>query len=157
MFAPKKILVPTDFSECAAAAVDYAKGLAEKVGGTLTLLHTYLPMAMAGGDGTMLPDIDAELAQEAQTQMLALRAELEAAGVLVEQRVVRGPSAETIAQVARAGGFDLIVMGTHGRTGLRHLLLGSVAERVVRLASCPVLTVRATPEPQWRDTTSSRP
>ena len=66
----------------------------------------------------------------------------DASEVTWEAEVASGPAAETIVQIAQERAADLIVMGTHGRTGLRHLLLGSVAEKVVRLAPCPVLTVR---------------
>jgi nucleotide-binding universal stress UspA family protein len=91
-----------------------------------------------------------DLADQAEAHLVAWKGEAEAlgAGTVATAKSVGEPASE-IAEVARRGGFDLVVVGTHGRTGLRHALLGSVAERVVRKVACPVLTVR--PEAEGRD------
>jgi nucleotide-binding universal stress UspA family protein len=142
-----RILVPTDFGPSADAATDYAKGLARKLGASVHLLHVVED-----------PFIQGPLASEfyvpeppgMRTDMLREAGELLARRLTAEERrdlgatceAVVGHGHKTIVEYAREFGFDLIVMGTHGRTGLTHLLLGSVAEHVVRTAPCPVLTVR---------------
>ena len=141
------ILVPTDFSEASDAALDYARVLAQKFGATMQLLHV-IELAHASGafSGEMFiaetPNMYDLLMQEARSN-LAHRvrpADLARHGTTTE--VVTGNSAGVIVQYAADKNIDLIVMGTHGRTGLAHLFMGSVAEHVVRTAPCPVLTVR---------------
>ena len=141
------ILVPSDFSEAADAALDYARILAQKFGATLQLLHV-IELAHAPGafSGEVFiaetPDTYDLLRREAHLK-LAKRvrpADLARHGATTE--VITGQSAGVIVQYATDMNIDLIVMGTHGRTGLAHLLMGSVAEHVVRTAPCPVLTVR---------------
>jgi nucleotide-binding universal stress UspA family protein len=139
-------LVPHDFSEDADAALEAALELARRLGAEIHLLHAYQqPIDVLSPYGVAIPpNIGPELraAGLARLQQIAARA----SGVRIEAHVVEGPPAVVIAEQARAIGADLVVMGTRGRTGLRHLLLGSVAERTVRTAPCPVLTVKA-PEP----------
>jgi len=143
-----RILVPTDFSEPSDAALEYARALADKFGATLHLLHVIEP-----GYATGTFSNEAYIAVEApgSYEMLVKEAQAKFAyrvfpsdrarhGATTE--VMTGMSAATIVEFARDQHIDLIVMGTHGRTGLAHLLMGSVAEHVVRTASCPVLTVR---------------
>ena len=138
----KRILVPTDFSEPADGALTYALDLASKLGATVSLVHVfedpagihsgaYVPMP-AEMRGEILADLRRRMAEVAATRG---HAEL-------NPRVLIGPAAQSIVEAARDSQADLIVMGTHGRHGMAHLLLGSVAERVVRTATCPVLTVR---------------
>ena len=91
-----------------------------------------------------LPEMLDSLLQEAEKGLAALKSAAAGEGLRVETHVLTGQPAHTIVEHARTGGFDLIVMGTHGRTGFSHLFVGSVAERVVRRAPCPVLTVRDT-------------
>jgi nucleotide-binding universal stress UspA family protein len=88
------------------------------------------------------PELLNDLIRAAETQMAEHKKQLAAHGFLIETLVITGRPASAIVEEASAGRFDLIVMGTHGRTGLTHALLGSVAERVVQKAPCPVLTVR---------------
>lgn len=145
-----KILVPVDFSECSREAMRYALMLARRLGAHVEALHVWtLPMVATAGDMLIaMPDQPYQRAadwmeREAQEAMDRFVSELDTGGLRVATRVEPGRAEETILSMANQGSFDLIVMGTHGRSGLSHLLMGSVAERVVRLASCPVMTVKA--------------
>jgi nucleotide-binding universal stress UspA family protein len=146
MIVLKNILVATDFSEPAAAAMDYGRALGRQFGSQLYVIHVVEDILMSvGSDGYVAEvsqlQIDAE--EKAKERMRALvddrdREELRPKGYVFHDRSIpRG-----IAEYARTHAIDLIVLGTHGRTGVRHLALGSVAERVVRAAPCPVLTVK---------------
>ncbi len=144
----RTILVPIDFSEHADCALETAIALARDSGGRLQLLHAYeIPLGTIPPYGVALPDTLLTLVRDAAARRLAKAAnKVEAAGIACETQILHAPPAEGIAEAARACGADLIVMGTRGLTGLRHVLLGSVAERTVRLAPCPVLTVKNTSE-----------
>ena len=139
----KAILVPTDFSTASAPAMEYARMLGERFCAALHLLHVvedpYLAAAWSEAYAA-IPDMREQLTKESGRRLEELTALLPNLATTTE--VVVGSPAKTIVNVARTRGVDLIVMGTHGRSGVAHLLLGSVAERVVRLAACPVLTVR---------------
>lgn len=139
----KTILVPTDFSTAFAPALETAQMLAERFGASLHLLHVvedpYVAAAWSEAYAA-IPDLREQLRQEAEQRLKEVTASLP--NLTTSTEVVVGTPAQTIVDVARAQGVDVIVMGTHGRGRLAHLLLGSVAERVVRLAACPVLTVR---------------
>ncbi|MBI2898125.1 MAG: universal stress protein [Deltaproteobacteria bacterium] len=139
----RNILVPVDFSPPAEAALGLALEVAERLGASVTLLHVYGIPAYAFPEGFVLaPDILTKLAAGAQDAVEKLRAKYESSRVPLRAVSAPGiPDQEIIAR-AKAESVDLIVMGTHGRTGLKHVLLGSITERVVRLAPCPVLTVR---------------
>lgn len=142
--APTNILVPTDFSTQAEAALDYACTLAGKLGATVHLLSVISIPALG------VPELGAALTASAIDDMvrdnkLALDklADTKRATTLVGQVTLRtGDARDLIPAVAEELGVDLIVMGTHGRRGLSRVLLGSVAEYVVRVANVPVLTVR---------------
>jgi nucleotide-binding universal stress UspA family protein len=141
-FVVDKILCPVDFSEASREALDVAAGMARKLEASLTLLHVIQMPALAVPDGAFAFPVDA--VESAIDKALAeWKKEVVAEGVHVvhTQRTIGVPFQE-ILSAAEEGGYGLIVIGTHGRTGLDHLLLGSVAERVVRRAPCPVLTVR---------------
>jgi nucleotide-binding universal stress UspA family protein len=141
-----RILVPTDFSIAADAALEYAFDVAERFGASIKVLHVlddpfrhqglsaeaYIPEAAALNKAVL----------EDARERLRHRAVPRSARVPVETEVLFGHGARTIAEYAAGHGIDLIVMGTHGRTGFAHLMVGSVAERMVRTAPCPVLTVR---------------
>jgi nucleotide-binding universal stress UspA family protein len=133
------ILYPTDFSDRAACAFGLACALARDYGARLVLLHVSpLPM-LAYGEGVVMPrppDSHDRLKAELE------RLEVPDAAIRVERRVEEGDPVPEILRVAEEVGADLIVLGTHGRTGLGRLLMGSVAEQVVRRGPCPVLTVR---------------
>jgi nucleotide-binding universal stress UspA family protein len=140
-----RILVATDFSPSSDAALGYAKRLAARVRGTIRLLHVVEESASAVSLGSE-PGIAGPAREE---QMVTPRRLLSRrilddtrSRVKIDSDVVFGPSDLMITTYARLNGFDLIVMGTHGRTGLSHLLMGSVAESVIQIAPCPVLTVK---------------
>ena len=143
----EQILVPTDFSTDADHALEHAIGLAQPFQARLTLLHVvylYLPDAAEAS----FPAYVAQLKREADQQLQGPRSRVEDAEVAVEAFTEMGVPADKIVEIARDRHADLIVMGTQGRTGLPHLLLGSVAERVVRLAPCPVMVTRKDAAPQ---------
>jgi nucleotide-binding universal stress UspA family protein len=140
----RSILVPTDFSECANLALEEAIGFARHFGARITLLHLFqLPVYPVSNDALAYSDeILRAVENNAEAELIKTAAHVRAYGVTVGTRLQMGAPAAEIVEEARRGNHDLIVMGTHGRTGLKHLLLGSVAERVVQLAPCRVLTVR---------------
>ena len=148
----RKILVPVDFSEGAEPALTVAATMARSFGASIDLLHVWqppplipLPVVVVPSSGGSTPVNLEELARTtAGAQMKQLVERLRAEGVAeVHSRVGIGAPAHEIVELAQLGHFDLIVMGTHGRTGIAHAVLGSVAEKVVRRAKCPVLTVRS--------------
>jgi universal stress protein A len=144
VMATQHFLVPLDFSEHANQALDYAINLAGKLDARLTLLHVIQSVPLGGADmGVTLPyaylqDLEAEIMQSMESYL----ARVTAAGLEGATVVVHGAPFHEILETAKTQLVDLIIMGTHGRTGLQHVLLGSVAEKVVRLAPCPVLVAR---------------
>jgi nucleotide-binding universal stress UspA family protein len=156
-----RILVPTDFSDCSHAACDAAVKLAKQFGSTIELLHVQEPPAW---QGFVIPELVVSLPDEssrsleefvrirAQRAMEQLVEQLHHTGVAhVRHRTEVGEAGDVILRLAKEEHFDLVVMGTHGKKGFERLVMGSVAERVVRQAECPVLTIRvgtgATVEP----------
>ena len=141
----QKILLPTDFSNYSAAATKYACELAAKFDAELHILHTlesHLSLTPNFGMGLDLPKYVTESKAAAEKSLASVLDPKWEVGRTVVKAVVEGsPKAEIIAY-ARKHNIDLIVLATHGRTGLAHVLMGSVAESVVRTAPCPVLTVR---------------
>jgi len=142
----QRILCPVDFSDSSDHAMRYASALAETFGAELTLLHVVAPIMTALPGETALPDtlqanID-ELVDACRERLEQLVGKLAVSGLTVQHKVLNGVPFIEIIRYARDAEMDLIVMGTHGRTGLGHLLIGSVAERVVRKSPCPVLTVK---------------
>ena len=138
-----QLLVPTDFSDGSRLAIDYAVKLASKLGASVHLLHVLEDPSAAGLFTEVYVDLDAVRNArrcDARGRMNALLTDLHAPRITDE--IATGPVARTIAGSAADRGADFIVMGTHGRTGLAHVLVGSVAEQVIRVAGCPVLTVR---------------
>jgi len=132
------VLHPTDFSERSRHALRLAGALARDYGARLVVLHAELPPTVVYGEGAL--PLDPEITyREAREELNRLT--VPDGDVRAERRFEEGDPAGTILRVARELPADLIVMGTHGRTGLARLLMGSVAEQVVRKASCPVLTV----------------
>ena len=133
------ILVPIDFSPDAERALEHAITLARQFQARLTLLHViHIPVTTE----VNLSSYYVEMETSAQQGMMTYQKRVEDAGLVVDVIVMRGTPFRDIVDLATNKRVDLIVMGTHGRTGLQHLLLGSVAERVVRLAPCPVLVTR---------------
>jgi nucleotide-binding universal stress UspA family protein len=141
------ILVPTDFSSTSDAAFDYARMLAERFGASLHLLHVVEdPLVneamVAEAYISEIPDTRFAMLEDARARLAHRLTEHDRVVLRATSQTVLGHGATTIVEHARARHASLIVMGTHGRTGLAHILIGSVAERVVRTAPCPVLTVR---------------
>ncbi len=145
----RKILAPTDFSECARAALDYAAFMALHFDASVRLLHVWeLPVLFGGVEAFVvsMPGTGAEpladaMRKRAEDEMEAVLGRYRREGkVDFEGEVVLGHPARAI--IDASADYDLVVMGTHGRGALSHALLGSIAERVVRKAHCPVLTIR---------------
>ncbi|HET9232716.1 MAG TPA: universal stress protein [Candidatus Eisenbacteria bacterium] len=139
-----RILVPTDFSEHSELALETAMELAP-AGGTVVLCHIVDDAPLTYGYiGVAVPtqDMLARLAQEAEKDLRAFKPQTSKPDVLLERRVVHGNPYLEIVRLAEEESVDLIVLGTHGRSGLKHFLIGSVAEKVLRKAPCPVLVVR---------------
>jgi nucleotide-binding universal stress UspA family protein len=140
----QRFLVPIDLSEYANQALDYAVNLAGKLDAHLMLLHVIQSISLGGVDmGVTLPytyaqDLEAEIMQSMESALTRVTA----AGLEGEIVVVHGIPFHEIIETAKTRQVDLIIMGTHGRTNLQYVLLGSVAEKVVRLAPCPVLVAR---------------
>lgn len=139
----EKILVPVDFSDGSTVAARYALSLARSLGAELHFLHIYgVPVISAPDGGFMMPpEMVARVASDAQDGLKEFVESLPLDGVEWKRVVADGAAHQEIVRRAGEGGYDIIVMGTHGRTGLKHFLIGSTAERVVRLSPVPVLTV----------------
>src|SRR5688572_23998182 len=146
----KRILVPLDFSSNSRLALDYAYGLARKFDAALHLVHVCeVPSALTGSmDAYAIAytDWSQRLGEEAERELEKLRPRL--AGIKVSTEVLFGNPSRAIITAAETNDADLIVMGTHGHGPVMHVVMGNVAERVVRTAECPVLTVR---EPREKD------
>jgi nucleotide-binding universal stress UspA family protein len=149
----KKVLAPTDFSESSEHALNYALTLASLAQAELQLLHVVEPIAYPlSGElfGPVLNEVELTMKMEAtfRKELDERVASLKKEYPKLTGRQVTGNPFLEIVRAAREGGFDMIVMGTHGRTGLAHVLIGSVAEKVVREGPCPVLTIKH-PEHQF--------
>jgi len=142
----RRILHPSDFSRASAAAFAKAVELAKANRAELWLVHVLSPVVPMVGDGYVSPqlyeELEASAREYAQTQLAALAAKAKKGGVTAKVALLDGVAHEQIARAARSKRADLIVIGTHGRTGVAKLFLGSVAGRVVSIAHCPVMTVR---------------
>jgi nucleotide-binding universal stress UspA family protein len=158
---PARILVPTDFSPPSDRALEYARRMAARCGATLHLLHVLEETVDAArfGSDVFVPDSPAVRAarlREARRKLAHRRGGADHKQPGVSTEVVVGSSTRTIARYAAVNSFDLIVMGTHGRTGFAHLIMGSVAEAVVRTASCPVLSIQHPREEARRSAVTHR-
>jgi nucleotide-binding universal stress UspA family protein len=143
----RSILLPTDFSECANFALPYATGIARATGATLICVHvveTVVPSVCYSGMSEPLPigDLSEQLEESAERELPKIGECDECSGLDVEEVIVHGEAATEIVRVARERGVDLIVVSSHGRTGLGRMLFGSTAEAIVRHATCPVLVVK---------------
>jgi nucleotide-binding universal stress UspA family protein len=139
MFPIRAILYPTDLSELSQAAFEVARALAHDHRARLHVFHV-MPLSIAYGEGFVLPPVP-EHTIELKERMDALNPHDPA--MPFTSHLTEGDAATEIIRLAKELGCDLIVMGTHGRSGLRRLLMGSVAEEVVRKAHCPVVTVKS--------------
>ena len=142
----RRILHPTDFSKASAAAYKRAVELAKGNRAELLLVHVLTPAIPMVADGYVSPRVYEDMANAAraygQKHLTALLGKAKRAGIRVKGLLLDGLPHERIAQAARSRKADMIVIGTHGRTGFAKLFLGSVASRVLAVAPCPVLTVR---------------
>jgi len=143
----RSILLPTDFSDCANYALSYAASLARTFGASIICVHVIEPMVPTVGYSGMteplpIADITDQLEYSAERELPKLAEREEVAGLQVEEVIVHGEAASEIVRVSKERNVDLIVVSSHGRTGLGRILFGSTAEAVVRHASCPVLVVK---------------
>lgn len=146
MVTVRKILFPTDFSVHSHAAWEYARELAEAFEAQLILLHVIPPLPLVT-EGYVpqetLDRLSGQSQKEAEQELGALVRSIKKPAKPPKTLIVDGVPFNEILRVGEKEKVDLIVMGTHGRTGLAYVLLGSVADKVVRMAPCPVLTVRS--------------
>ena len=147
----RRILVPTDFSEHSRQALERALELAERMGASIDLLHVWDPPGhLEPYTVDILPEapgagLETQGLAQAGRLLNAWSEQYGSRSVPLHLHLARGPAAETILLFV-SNGYDLLVMGTHGRTGLARLMMGSVAQKVARRASCPVMTVHASEE-----------
>lgn len=139
----KQILVPIDFSPTSEHALDYAIDFAKKVGAKITVMHAYELPVYGFPDGALVAtaDVAARILQSAQAGLQAAVEKHKGEGVEMTSILRDGPPPEEVAAVAKLTKADLVILGTHGRRGLRRAIMGSVAEEVIRACECPVLTV----------------
>jgi nucleotide-binding universal stress UspA family protein len=142
----KRILVPVDFSAPSLRALDYAVELGRALRAKLVLLHAVEPVsyAVAGdmyGLGMDLGNVYLQIERAARARLAGLAGQVRTRRAAVRAVLASGTAHQVILDTAKASKADLIVMSTHGRSGLSHVLIGSVAERVIRTATCPVLTI----------------
>ena len=139
----RRILVPTDFSEASTEALTMAIEFARRFDAAITIFHAHSVPSFVFPDGMLAvtPQLMQDLERSIEGELKRVAATVAASGVVVTTHHAIGAPYDEICRYADELGADLIVMGTHGHTGLRHAILGSVAEKVVRKAHCPVLTV----------------
>lgn len=140
----KKILCPIDYSEGSRRAVEVAVRLAVESNAELVLANVFSPPIYFVVEPIALPpSVVADLVKVAEEGLAAWKLEaLKLGATRVSTTLLRGDPAQEVCRFAKHDDFDLVVIGTHGRTGLKHVFLGSIAEKVVRHAACPVLVVR---------------
>jgi len=139
----KSILCPIDFSPTSRTALTVAADLAKASNGALTIAHIWQPPLYGTPDAPVAGNVIQSFIDDAERMLADWEAGVKADGLQrVETKLASGVPWHEIIELARGASTDLIVMGTHGRTGLKHVLIGSVAEKVVRHASCAVLVVR---------------
>ena len=143
----RSILFPTDFSECGNYALSYATSLARKFKAAIICVHVIEQIVPTVGYTGMteplpLADITEQLEDSAERELPKISECEECAGIEVEELIVHGDAAAEIVRVAKEREVDLILISSHGRTGLGRILFGSTAEAVVRHANCPVLVVK---------------
>lgn len=151
----RSILVPIDFSECGNYALSYAASFARIFGASIICLHVIEPLVPTVGYSGMteplpMADISDQLEVSAERELPKIAESEEYAGLEVEELIVHGEAASEIVRVAKERGVDLIVVSSHGRTGLGRILFGSTAEAVVRHASCPVMVVKPAPHEEGK-------
>jgi len=141
-----KILVPTDGSELSILAARYAAYLATKVEGKITLLHvvepSHLPYSTARISDKKRREFEDAMEETGKSILRLTQKELVDAGIAADIVMQRGRPSDVICSTAEEGDYDLIIIGSTGRSGIKSVLLGSVSQSVVRLAPCPVLIVK---------------
>jgi universal stress protein A len=144
----ERILVPVDYSACSRVALRYAAELGQRFGAKLDVVHVWdrpsyvSDVVMTRSDPLSPKSLIVMIQENAQRDLDGFLKGTELpAGVELSSRLVTGDPASALLHELKAGNYDLVVVGTHGRTGLSHVLLGSVAEKIVRLSPLPVLTV----------------
>ena len=140
----KRMLCASDFSSASRPALLLAQELARALKAKLILFHAYETSVPIGNGGYLPPSVMQEMltaSRDAAAQSLKRLARSNVKGGRISTLLAEGPAAAAIVRTAKKNRVDLVVMGTHGRTGVRRLLMGSVADRVIRTASCPVLVV----------------
>jgi universal stress protein A len=143
----KKILVPVDYSDCSRAAMEYALFLAERFEAEIEVLHVaevplgeeHTVVKPDTGEEQLLSELIMQQAAKSETEFLA---PFVRATIPIEKSLLKGRPGKVIVEAAADRGADLLVMGTHGRSGFDRLIMGSVTERVLRSAPCPVVVVR---------------
>jgi nucleotide-binding universal stress UspA family protein len=144
----RHILVPHDFSETAENALSFAIDLASKLGARITVVHAYEIPTYNFADGLALTvEMVSDIQRAANAALEVIASRVRQSGLPVQPSLRQGPAWTEINAAAKETHADLIVMGTHGRHGLARALLGSVAEKIVRTAPCPVLTVHRSDAP----------
>ena len=141
----KTILCPVDFSDPSRTALEHAEKLAREIDAELVVVHVVIPALYPvafGAVPTGAPQVTQAATDAAAESLERLMDELKERGTRCRYMVETGTPARRITELVKEQGIDLVVMGTHGMTGIGHVLLGSVAERVVRLCPCPVLSVK---------------
>ena len=139
----KEILVPVDFTPTSDHALEYAVDFAKKVGARITLVHSYEIPVYGFPDGALVAtaEIASRILEGAQAGLQATIEKYKDSGVEMRSVLRDGPPPDEIATVAKEFEADLVILGTHGRTGLRRAIMGSVAEEVIRACECPVLAI----------------
>ena len=143
----RRVLFATDFSAASAPAWKRSLALARANGARLRIVHVVPPLALSHGARWAYAEMESEIRHDAWRRLRALERRAAAAGVRAESLLLRGAPHEAVVRAARAMRNSWIVIGTHGRTGLSGVFLGSVAARIVAMAPCPVLTVRGSKPP----------
>ena len=158
MLEIKRILAPIDFTEISDHALDYAVDLAQQLGASVTVMHAYELPIYGFPDGALVATVEvvARISQASQEALQAAVSARQDRGVPLTAVLRDGVPWEEIVRVASEINTDLIVLGTHGRRGLRRAILGSVAENVIRTSMRPVLAIHAKDAPESRTSTAQK-
>jgi len=144
MLPIKKIISPTDFSTPAEKGLQTAVELAQHFDAELVIVHVLIPVPMVSASAVHLPTIMNSMADSAEKSMDELLRDQVPSDIKSSYHIVEGRAADQIAKIADQEKADLIVIATHGESGIQNFIFGSVTERTVRIARCPVLTIRPT-------------
>ena len=144
--ALQPIVFATDFSPASDPALRKAIEMAQKEGAELIVAHVYEPPASMGhsgiADDVIAADLEGTILRDVEKQLEPVLAKVRAEGVRVRSEILAGHASKRLADLAEKSGASLLILGTHGRTGLKKLVIGSIASQVIATAPCPVMTVR---------------